>query len=250
MVSNFAGKTVQFGSAACIVLLLCSIADAEFTNSTERFNGDQLDTSTWTRRTEWANLGQHDALNLDNGEICTKTLQIDPGWSVRAEIVCSRMPQFDNQGGGIVSLALSTRDLDRQTYELDSFFTSIEMGLTADHQRDSFIAWMGGSGQGTGLHLHPLEDSAAILGTTYILQIDRISQRQFSYSIFDDGADLLGSLKVTNRVDIYDPIYISLSANGVSAAMFDNVTIAPIPEPATLVLLTLGMAILRPRWRS
>jgi hypothetical protein len=232
-------KTMRFAKSLLFIFLLtvvpfCQSSKADFVSNVEKFNGTVKDTITW--RENLLNPGpsqitQNGAVTFNGStDYFTNTITVGVGQKVRVEVL-----NVTNLGSfGMFGLSLSERN--------DSV-------ISPGHNLRMDCAYNSGPGNWSliGQHEMPVGGTAnSFFGTTatptfstapLVLEVDRVSATQAYYRAYQGS--LIGQTSLT-FTGVPEQLYIRLE-NSVFTTTFDNVTI--IPEPATLLLLGLGLAM-------
>jgi hypothetical protein len=233
---------MRFAKSLLFIFLLtvvpfCQSSKAEFASNVEKFNGTVKDTITW--RENLLNPGpsritQNGAVTFNGStDYCTNTITVGVGQKVRVDVL-----NVTNLGSyGDFALSLSGHN----------------DGASSGNYLRMYCGYNSGPGNWSliGQHEMPVGGTAnSFFGTTatptfstapLVLEVDRVSATQAYYRAYQGG--LIGQTSLT-FTGVPEQLYICLE-NSVFTTTFDNVTI--IPEPATLLLLGLGLAMVRLR---
>lgn len=238
-----------------IVLALISVnigiphALAVFVNGVERFDGTVKDTTTWEEYAKYGSVVSQDnqlildAVPSNTMDYTTKNVMVGIGETISVELISHP------EGVAESILYLTTNSEGTNVFTaIDSHYLYIEYSYWPPLDEFHFVAGSGGSGSGGGI-VFDKDTPPPSPGNPYILQIERTSSTSAIFSAFTSDMTLIGS-QFLPFTDVPDRLFISLSTWSElgNPAIFDNVTI--IPEPATLLLLTMGVLVLKSRSRQ
>jgi hypothetical protein len=263
-------------SLACTPILLCGAARGAFVNGTDYFSGTTLDSSTWA--TSGFNAGatftQNYGLTINSqgigepvsaGGYTTTSALVGVGGSVWCQV----------QVNGVSSNAVSILELDLDTapqgvnsflvdgLKLTDFAQFDTTGTNVFHDIASGESFRSG-GTGTSTSGVGMSSASPTIGSTYILQLQRLDATDIQVSSFlEKGFAADGKMKISligsgimSQYASTANMYASLQTFGVDAT-FPSITInnpiglgqteVAVPEPGTLAILlaTTGLALRR-----
>jgi hypothetical protein len=235
-------------AAYSVLIVTCaSAAHGGFVNGVETFDGTVPDTATWVASTN-ANIAQNDALSLHlRGTYTAHNFTLGVGQGVRA-----RMAMRPWTGGFEQSfLLLSTRSAGMDSTALfnDSRYVGFQAEWDESFNRTIFRGTDGTTGTHSAAYINQLAGNHT--GEWFSVEVNRVSQSVFQFSIWDAVGSPIGSLTrgVTTPISggtSHGPVPAQLYLTLNSFATWDDVTILPEPSAAaTLLLLGGGLAIAR-----
>lgn len=229
-------------------------ARAAFVNGVEQFNGSNFDLTTWEGRYTLDTLIQwNETMAFDNrapdgvsgggrGEMVTVDPLVGVGQWVEAEVRITGATTISPLAALRLSTKTHVNNTNLDSHKLDVSISPIGSG-----------AGIGGSqGQdrsGFGFNILPPGSLPDVIGTTYILRIERPSVTQARMSAFNADHQQIGTTVTHTLVGFPADMHVVVYSGQV-AASFDNVTIGALPEPAAGISGCLVAAVVllrRPR---
>lgn len=230
---------MRFAKSLLFIFLLtvvpfCQSSKAEFVNNVETFDGTVKDTITWKEillNPGPSQITQDDAVTL-NGytHYCTNTITVGVGQAVRVDVL--NVTDLDTFGS--FALSLSEHNLSGIN---PGNYLRMYCGYNSGLDNWSLIAQHEMPVGGTLNSFFGTTSTPTFSTDPLVLEVERASATMAYYRAYQGGG-LLGQRTLT-FTDVPEQLYIRLE-NYVFTTTFDNVTILPIPEPATLVLFAIG----------
>jgi hypothetical protein len=216
-----------------VIVLFCQSSKAEFVNNVERFNGTVKDTTTWKEvllNPGPTQITQNDAVTL-NGytQYCTNTITVGVGQTVRVDV----LNVIDMASYASFALSLSEHNLSTVN---PGNYLRMYCGYNSSSDTWSLIAQHEMPVGGTVNSFFGTTSTPTFSTDPLVLEVERASATMAYYRAYQGG--LLDQRTLT-FTDVPEQLYIRLENSG-AATTFDNVTILPIPEPATLLLFAVG----------
>jgi hypothetical protein len=215
------------------VVLFCQSSKAEFINNVEKFDGTVKDTITWREillNPGPSRITQNDAVTFDGyTHYCTNTITVGVGQTVRVDV--TNVTGLDSYG----SFALSLSEHNESVVTPGNYLR-MYCGYNSGPDNWSLIAQHEMPEGGTVNSFFGTTSTPTFSTAPLVLEVDRVSETMAYYRAYQGG--LLGQRALT-FTDVPEQLYIRLENSGATTT-FDNVTILPIPEPATLLLFAIG----------
>jgi hypothetical protein len=216
------------------IVPFCQSSKAEFVGNVERFNGTVKDTITWKEillNPGPSQITQNDAVTLNQyTHYCTNTLTVGVGQTVQVEVL--NVANLDSFGD--FALSLSEHNLSAIN---PGNYLRMYCGYNSGPDNWSLIAQHEMPVGGTVNSFFGTTATPTFSTDPLVLEVERVSATLAYYRAYKSGG-LLGQRSLT-FTDVPEQLYIRLE-NSVFTTTFDNVTIFPIPEPATLLLFAIG----------
>lgn len=231
------------GAVALVVSLVVGSARAGFVGGFETFDGTTLDTGTWTAGILEVNrsISQNNELELFSYVYTTDTQKVNIGERVTVDVTgTSNGTTLDSFNH--IALYLTNK-------------TNLVPGLGSGSQ-SATVFWTPNN-QSAQLFINNsgvAPSSSALTGmqfdTGYTFELDRESLTQITGRIRDASGNVVYEDTGVSSTLLDDDLYVAIMArNDDVRAVFDNITITPIPEPATLGMAAMSALLLRRRGR-